>query len=208
MTNYSCKSIVLLGCMLVGLLGTGCVSSEVSFEDVQVTRHHLVFPGASAAIDWNDTKEISSEIRQEYDLPEVDETVALPTQGFSFSKIKTGLPKGVTTSLKLKGVTISAHDKTTDLSFLRQILLTVVEDAADSGNPHIIFDYANDPGENASRHVELAVPLNGGEIDVDLRRLNSMFFELSTWGQFDELPKEAWSIDVTLTLSGAIAVDY
>jgi hypothetical protein len=208
MTAYCCKSLALFGSILLCPMITGCLSSEVNFEDVRVTRHHLVFAGASADIDWNNIQKISNQLCKDYDLPKVDETVALPPQEFSFSNIKTSLPKGMSTTLQLEGVTIRAHDRTTNLSFLRQLLLTVTDETADDGKPRVVFDYTNAPGGGTGNQAELSMPLNDQEIEVDPCRLDTMFFELSTWVRVDEIPEEAWAIDVTLTLSGTIAIDY
>lgn len=180
----------------------GCVSAQVDLEDIQITRKNVVMPGAPSDVPAGVTTENADALPAEYTLPESTENYALPPQHFSYADTMTQLPEGFRTTLTLKYVVVTAPR---DLSFLTKIALTVATPDLDGGTPRTLFEYSPN-GSDTAANGTLNIPINGPEITIDPTKLHAADYALSTWGRLEDLPREPWAVDVTLTLSGT--ADY
>ncbi len=194
--SFNWLSLTLATACLVG-----CVSVQADIEDVQITRKNIVMPGAPGDVPAGAA---SGNSDPQYPIAGSAEDYALPPQHFSYSDALTQLPEGVRTSLTLKYVVVAAPR---DLSFLRKIALTVATPDSDAGKPRTLFEYSPNGSDSASNGV-LNIPISGPEITIDPTKIHASDYELSTWGRLEDLPREPWAVDVTLTLSGTADFDY
>ncbi len=185
----------------------GCMSAQADFEDVQLTRKNLVFLGVPATLTEDIPSGASDTLRAEYSVANQGGDYALPPQSFTYSDAATHLPDGTQASLTLKSVILTARGQQRDLSFLHKVTLTVASPDVDDGRPRAIIDYTSaSPTEGTNGTVTL--PIVGSEITIDPWKMKSSVFELSLWGQLNQLPRESWAVDVTLTLSGDVEFKY
>jgi hypothetical protein len=184
-----------------------CVSSNIDFDDVQVTRHNLVFSGIDSTNRNLAPQATSMALEERYEQLNGDEVVELPTRAFSFAKVKTSLPNAVSTSLKIHDVRIDADAKTRDLSFIRRVTLTMLDTQKDDEPSRELFDQKNEPSRREAPQETIAIPLRDS-VTVDPRQLHLLTFELSLWVTLRELPEDDWTVAVTLNLDGTVNVDY
>jgi hypothetical protein len=179
----------------------GCVSAQVEFEDVEITRQNVTFQGLPAELDAAAASQIPPELRAQLVSAAADTEVTLPTQQFAYANASSQVPSGLDGSLTLKRVTVASHDPRRNLSFLHSVTLT----AAKVDNPtkkRVLLSYAADP--SSPNEGDLVVPVVGSSLTIDPWQLESSVFELTVSGSYEGLPREPWAVDVTLSLAGDI----
>jgi hypothetical protein len=189
-------SLALTACCMVG-----CISAQVEFEDVEITRQNVTFPGLPADLNAAQASQLPPELRAQLSGATSSTELTLPVQQFAYSNASSQVPSGLDGSLTLKRVTVASHDPQRNLSFLHSVMLT----SAKVENPtrkRVLLSYTADP--DSPNEADLVVPVVGSSLTIDPWQLEASVFELTVSGSFECLPREAWAVDVTLSLAGEV----
>ncbi len=193
---------------LFGLLPSGCVTATASVPEVEVTRQNLTFPGVPTDLPTEVPEDMPPEIRAQLGLPLPGEAYHFPTQSFTYERVPADIPSGMSSDLHIREVTIRSHEGSVDLSFIRGLLLTVSKPTDPSFVPEVLLQYPA-PGElPADIMWSITLPYQGSYDAIDPWRADASVYTLDVWGDLSQLPRQAWSVDVVLILSGSIRYEY
>jgi hypothetical protein len=179
----------------------GCVSAQVEFEDIEITRQNVTFPGMPADLDSVQASLLPPELRAQLASATSSSEVTLPVQQFAYANTSSQVTSDLDASLTLKNVTFASHDPQRDLAFLRSVTLTVAKTNHPS-DKRVILHY--DADANTVSPEKLVVPIVGSSITLDPWQMDSSLFELTVSGTYDGLPRDPWAVDVTLSLAGEV----
>lgn len=186
---------------------SGCVSAQVDFEQVEVTKQNLAFAGISELVPIDLPEQVPEALMEQYGIPRPGEDFALPPQRFAYADAMNRLPEGFTASLQLRDIAVTPARRKQKLAFLHKVLLTVSDPEVGEGRPRVVFE-TDQREAKKSKNGAIQMPLDAAAASIDPSRIGEQTYELSVWGDLAELPRESWAVDVTLTLSGSVAVEY
>jgi hypothetical protein len=168
---------VLFLMLAVALPAAGCgVSIEADVPEIEVTQRDLMFQGVPPA---------AAALVGEVSL----------SQKFSQKHKKLDLPKGLDSTVKALGVTLTAKSGVTDFSFIKNLRLTMTDDV----HPAVtLVDYQQTPGSAPSNVLELVAgnPVN----TLEQWKTDSATFSIDVAGT---LPTVDWSVDLAIQFGGS-----
>jgi hypothetical protein len=162
---------------LASALGVGCVRVNADVPEVEVTRENLTFQA----------------------LPDVvpTETEITVKQSFAYDQSPVDLPNSITTNMRATEVTVTVRHGATDLSFVHFLTLTLSKPGSAT---QTIIDYARSNTQPVG--ASITVPVQGSEDALNPWEAQDSTFEVTATGT---LPRQAWSIDVTVKFSGSFS---
>lgn len=158
--------------------GSLACSAEGSIPDITVTESDLAFEAMPVA-------GLNATLTTRFDQPgELD------------------LPEFMNPSLHVTGVTITAAEGVSDLSFLEGLTVTLDAESPDAPPPEEMASYERGPGQTTTPVLRIAADET---VDVvDHWRTGQAFYEIKLWGS---LPDRPWAIDVAVQFNGKIEID-
>jgi len=186
---------------------SGCISVEAEIPETQVTRQNLSFPGLPPEVPTSIPANATPEVLAALGIT-ADGVFHLPVLTFSYDGTPINAPAGLSSTMHMKSVTISAHDGTADLSFVRRLTLTVTNSDRNAGEPQILLEYPNAESPSEPLQKSLTMPVIGLDDVIDPWKPQPGIYALNVWGDLFSLPRRPWAVDVTLTLSGSVAYEF
>jgi hypothetical protein len=170
----------MLATGLVALLASGC-SARADIPEVVVTQSDVAFEGVPRIPGFAPIEELTTS----FDHP----------QGF-------GLPEYFNPELYPTEVKVMARGDMQDLSFLSEVTLTLASRAEDAPPPRMVASYERADGEEVGRQLDLSPDT---ESDVlDYWGTKEAYYEMTLRG--DDLPEQAWAVDVIVEFRGRLSV--
>lgn len=199
-------SLTLIGLLLTSLSLPSCVSAEIDLENVEITHKNLSFPGVPSEVPDCSPEVLESLAPAELGSPTIA-AYEFPTQTFVIPSMSNVLPSGAKATLRLARVVVRSHDNGVSFASLHDIRLTLASPRVADGNPQTVADYSNVDGSE-SAPGELTIPVTNTQLDLDPANVDSYVFSLTASAGCGILPRQAWSVDVTLSLSGSAEFKY
>lgn len=209
------RIIKLTICFATAIVSVGCVSAEVNFKDVELKRTQVTFPGTrtvNSPLGSSDASlaELLAAAGTDAGLPLGQDAMTppgidqvLPPQTFSYQEVPAVLPDRVNVLLTARHVEVTPEEPYSDLSFLNRVTLTVRDSREPSHESRLLLDLTPEVGATS-----VSSDVVGSEYSVDPWKASSLLFELKVSGPADRLPKDPWSVSVTLQLRGDVQFHY
>lgn len=197
--------------MLIALISTsasGCASAEIDFEEIIVTKLGIVFPGLPKSVQRDELTELPEEALAELGFLRKGEDFALPAQQFNFADAIERLPKGIDAMMYVSEVVVKAHRQNQKLSFMNGLKLTVSEPNVKKGKSRVVFEYEATTHSGGMKDATIRGPVSASAASFDSSELAGQIYELTVWCDPTKLPRESWGLDVSLTFSGNVDLDY
>ena len=164
--------------LVAACAGSLACSAEGSIPDITVTESDLEFEAMPIA-------GLNASLTTRFDQPgDLD------------------LPEFMNPSVHVVGVTITAADGVSDLSFLEGLTVALDAESPDAPPREDMAAYERKPGQ-ASTSV-LKVDADESINVVNHWRTGQAFYEVTLWGS---LPDRPWAIDVSVQFSGKIEIE-
>ena len=166
--------------LTLALLAFGC-SARAEIPEVVVTQSDVEFEGVPRIPGFT----APTEVNTTFDHPE----------GF-------GLPEYFNPELYATHVKVMARGDMQDLSFISEMTLTLASRAEDAPPPKIVARYERTQTGFVGRELELETD---SESDVlEYWGTKQAFYTMTL--SSDDLPEEAWSVDVVVNFTGELSV--
>jgi hypothetical protein len=164
--------------LVAACAGAFACSAEGSIPDITVTESDLAFEAMPVA-------GLNATLTTRFDQPgDLD------------------LPEFMNPSVHVTGVTITAADGVSDLSFLEGLTVTLDAESPDAPPPEEMAVYARKAGQANTPVLKIDAD---EKVDVvDHWRTGQAFYEIKLWGT---LPDRPWAIDVAVQFNGKIEID-
>jgi hypothetical protein len=187
---------------------SGCITAEVDIPEVQVTRQNLSFPGVPPEVPTSVPANTLPEVLANFGITELGD-VELPVQTFSYDEQPVDMPDGLTSDMRVKSVTVAAHEGTQSLSFVRRLKLTQYKPGQASVEATVLLEYPP-TGSSSAPLIEKNLTMPVQELDdaVDPWKPQSGIYELRIWGDLATVPRQPWAVDVTLSFTGTVTYKY
>jgi len=166
----------LLVIAVVAALTPGCIQAKADVPDVEVTRQNIQVPATPAAVP--------------------DGTIVTLEKQFQYDQAPVSLPDNVTLDLRATELTIRLRKGPADLSFVHEASLTV---SKSGGAVETVATYKSS-SQPAGSFV--TVPAQGDPKLLDPWSVADATFVLKLVG---ELPKQQWSVDLSINYSGSLS---
>jgi hypothetical protein len=154
----------------------GCLQATAEVPDVEITRQNIEIPATPALVP--------------------DGTVVTFQKEFKYDEAPVDLPDNVTLDMHATEITLSLREGPTDLSFMHAASLTVSKSGAAA---ETVIDYQR--GSEAVG-TSVTLPVQGDPKLLDPWSVQDATFVLTLTG---ELPKVAWSVDISIRFSGKVS---
>jgi hypothetical protein len=174
--------------------------------EAEITRENLTFQGVGGEVTVDNLDTIPPEIRERYNLPKPGEAFHFPSLSFSYDRVAVDLPNGVTSNLRAREVTVTAHEGSPSLGFIKVLLLTVTKVTDSETDVQVMIQYPEPGKATIPIDRSLTVSVLESFDTIDPWKADSSTYTLDVWGDLRSLPRNNWSVDVKLTLNGS--VDY
>jgi len=161
---------------LAAVLMPGCIQAKAEVPEVEITRQNIQVPATPAAVP--------------------DGTIVTLKKQFQYDQAPVSLPDNVTIDVRATEITISLRKGPADLSFVHEASLTVFK----SGSAAETVASYKSSAQPAGRFV--TVPMQGDPKLLDPWLIEDSTFELKLVGA---LPKQEWSVDVSIKYSGSLS---
>jgi hypothetical protein len=173
-TNKLCSVLFVV---LAAVPAAGCgVQVEAEVPEIEVTQRDLMFEGVPAA---------AAALIGEVSV----------SRQFSQKHKKLDLPKGLDSTVKALGITLTAKKGIKDFSFIKNLRMTMSDDVHP---PIALVDYQQTPGAAPSAVLDLQSqnPVN----TLEQWKTDSATFTIEVAGT---MPSEAWSVDLAIQFGGS-----
>lgn len=188
--------------LVLSATALSCLAVNADVSEIAVARENLVFQGVPEDVAVLD--DIPADVRARYGLPALGEAYHFPSQPFTYDRVPIDMPSGMTSDLRVKEVTIRAHEGSPGLSFVRGLRLTVSRPSEPVSESVILMEYPEVGTTPARVDRSLTLKFNGDWSPVDPWKADSSVYTLDVWAVLTELPRQDWAVDVELTLRGSL----
>jgi hypothetical protein len=151
----------------------GCMSVEAEIPEIEITHRGLMFDGVPPAMTGD----------------------ASVSKSFSQERGKLDFPDGLETEVTTLSVTLKARGEVTDLSFIRNLRVTMA--ASDGSSVIELGTFESAP--NAGRASEISLTTLNPVNVLDAWQAESALFSVDVAGN---LPTTAWTADVVVRFAG------
>lgn len=157
-------------------LTSGCIQAKAEVPEIEITRQNIQVPATPAAVP--------------------DGTVVTLEKQFQCDEAPVTLPDSVTMDVRATEITISLRKGPANLSFVHEASLTV---SKAGGVAETVATY-----KRSSQGAEsfVTVPVQGDSKFLDPWSAADSTFVLKLVG---ELPKQEWSVDLSIKFSGSLS---
>ena len=161
---------------MAAALTSGCIQAKAEVPDVEVTRQDIQVPATPAAVP--------------------DGTIVTLERQFQYDQAPVSLPDNVTLDVRATELTISLRKGPANLSFVHEASLTVSKSGG-AAETVATYKIGSQPAGSF-----VTVPAQGDPKLLDPWSVAYATFVLKLVG---ELPKQEWSVDLTINYSGSLS---
>jgi hypothetical protein len=157
-------------------LTSGCIQAKAEVPEVEITRQNIQVPATPATVP--------------------DGTVVTLDMQFQYDQAPVSLPDSVTMDVRATEFTISLRKGPANLSFVHEVSLTV---SKAGGHAETVVAYKKGAEPVGSL---VTIPVQGDPKLLDPWSVADSTFVLKLVG---ELPKQEWSVDLSIKFSGSLS---
>jgi len=161
---------------VAAVLTPGCIQAKADVPEVEITRQDIEVPATPAAVP--------------------DGTVVTLEKQFQCNEAPVSLPNSVTMDVRATEITITLRKGPADLSFVHEATLTV---SKSGGAAQTVATFKSN-GHLVGNSV--TAPVQGDPTLLDPWSVADSTFVLKLVG---ELPKQVWSVDLSIKCSGSVS---
>jgi len=167
--------------VLAALAGACSPSFEADLTEIEVTQRGLKVPAVPATAAGCDVS---------------------VSGAFTLSSSDTAWAKGMNSGVRVHHVSVAAGGTLPSLDFIRLARMTMADNAVPEGATEIM-EFVRGEGAPSSSVIEVDIPA-----PVDVTAAWTADKTVIAFNVIGQMPTQAWTVDVTLKLSGKITYEY